>query len=98
MTNLPSSYRSLQWSRRSPLLLQDIPHGVVQAANGVLHFAFDFVGIPFGLQFPVAGRLADRLLHGAFGFFRGADDPVLIHDDFLLRFSLLRAKLSDYRA
>src|SRR6185295_13062352 len=54
--------------------------GVFKATDGILNFAFCFVGLAVRLQLGVTDRLADHLLDGAFDLLRRSDEAVLVHD------------------
>jgi hypothetical protein len=53
--------------RRVVWLLSDgTPHRIFQAADGVLHLAFNLVGVAFSLQFGVPNSFANCLFHVSF--------------------------------
>ena len=68
--------------RELQLLLYGFSYGVFHAANGVLHFSFDFVGFALRLQLSVTNRLADRLLYVTFNFLRRSGDAIFVHNCF----------------
>jgi len=65
-------------------LLDDLPHGILQAADGVLDLALGLLGLAVRLQLGIAGYLADGFLDRAFDASRGSRDPILIHDHLFL--------------
>src|ERR1051326_613366 len=52
---------------------------ILEATDGVLHFARHLVGLAFGFELGIARRLADRFLDGALGLLGHAFDSILIH-------------------
>ena len=54
-------------------------HTVLRAADGILDFAFQLVGLAFGLKFRVAGYLAGGILHGALRLVGHSLDAIVIH-------------------
>ena len=61
------------------LLIGGISNSVTRAARGVLQFAFQLVGLTFGLQLCVAGNLPDGILHGALSLICGALYTIRVH-------------------
>jgi hypothetical protein len=57
---------------------------VFEAADGVLNLALYLVSLALRLQLGVTDHLADHLLDCTFDLLRRSDDPVLVHDFFLL--------------
>src|SRR5437763_3684929 len=65
-------------------LLDDLPHGILHAANGILDLAGGLLGLAVRLQLGIADDLADGFLDRAFDASRGSRDSILIHDHLLL--------------
>jgi hypothetical protein len=58
-------FRNVHGISQRYLLLHCVANGVLGAADNLLHLACRFLRSPFGLDFGVAGQLADSLLDGA---------------------------------
>src|SRR5205085_10830367 len=71
--------------RARPLgsLLDDLPQGILHAANGILDLAGGTLGLAVSLQLGIADDLADGFLDRAFDASRGSRDSILIHDHLL---------------
>src|ERR1700722_12366763 len=54
-------------------------HGVLEAADRVLHFALDLVGLAFILRLLVSQDLAGPFLHLALGLLGRAFDAILVN-------------------
>src|SRR5947199_5777276 len=65
-------------------LLDDLPHGILHAANGILDLAGGPLGLAVRLQLGIADDLAYGFLDRAFDASRGSRDPILVHDHLLL--------------
>jgi hypothetical protein len=59
--------------------LQEIPHGILDAANCILNLACGSLGLPISFQLGIADRLADDFFYRAVDLFRDSRDPILIH-------------------
>src|SRR6185312_5022532 len=81
---LPSRFRPLGRCWKRPSLLQRISHGVLRAADGILHLAFGLVRFALVPQMGIARYLAGYFLYCALGLFRRAVDSVFIHSDVFL--------------
>jgi hypothetical protein len=90
----PASKRKRKARPGAGLSLAEIPEwsvverfldGILDAADGVLHFAGDLVGLAFGLELGVAGHFARDFLDFAFRLFGRAFDPILVHNVLFLR-------------
>src|ERR1043166_2716161 len=65
-------------------LLDDLPHGILDAGYGILNLAGGPLGLAVRLQLGIAHHLAHDFLDRAFDLFRDSRDPILVHDQLLL--------------